>query len=129
MRMTSGSCVKDTLQVPSEAKAPVQGSAAKAKAKLNSFFFENMTISSGCLSLRKISNPDGPERCLFRLRQRRVPGAFSSQLQSRLPLIPRKLGKTAHGNQKYFSPDPRQTEQRDFRPTATGTWQTRGKRR
>jgi hypothetical protein len=48
--MTSGSCVKDTLQVPSEAKAPVQGSAAKTKAKLNSFF-ENMTISS--LSLWK----------------------------------------------------------------------------
>jgi len=51
--MTSGSCVKDTLQVPSEAKAPVQGSAAKAKAKLNSFFFENMTISSGSQSVRK----------------------------------------------------------------------------
>src|SRR5678815_1496142 len=97
-RMTSGSCVKDTLQVPSEAKAPVQGSAAKAKAKLNSFF-ENMTISSGCLSLWKKFETWFVRGAAFSIS---AACPFSNLLQSRLPLITRKRGKTAHGVENIF---------------------------
>jgi hypothetical protein len=102
--MTSGSCVKDTLQVPSEAKAPVQGSATKAKAKLNSFF-ENMTISSGCLSSWKKFETWFARCAAFPTCVSAARPAFSNLPQSRLPLITRKRAKTAHGNRKYFLED------------------------